>query len=93
MNSVLSMHFGRCPYFIVVEDGSFVKAVENPFLKGHEPGDVPKFIAELEPDVVVSGGMGPKAMEDFNKRGIKVFVTEPAPVNQLLQSLKDGNDS
>ncbi len=91
INSVLSMHFGRCPYFIVVENGSFVKAVKNPYRDGHEPGDLPKFIAELQPDVVISGRMGSEAKYRFEERGVKVIIREPAPIIQILSSLKYGN--
>ncbi|MBW2333217.1 MAG: hypothetical protein JRF08_07225 [Deltaproteobacteria bacterium] len=46
LDAVLSHHFGRCPYYIVVDvddrEIKDVKAVKNPFYESHgQTGDVP----------------------------------------------------
>ena len=47
----VSQHFGRCPYFVIVdlenEAVKEVKVVDNPYFAGHGPGQVPEFIASL----------------------------------------------
>jgi predicted Fe-Mo cluster-binding NifX family protein len=73
----VSMHFGRCPYFIVVEtDGGDMKshkAVENPYFENHVPFAVPEFISKLRPDVLITGGIGPRALQVFESMNIKVI--------------------
>ena len=65
----VSAHFGRCNYYTIVEleDGqiSNTKVVDNPTLQNHQPGMAPKFIKELGADVMLTGGMGPRAIEMF----------------------------
>jgi len=73
LDGSVSHHFGRCPYFLLVdiEDGKVVgeQSIENPYFAGHEPGMVPEFIRSQNAAVMVSGGMGRRAIaffEDFN---------------------------
>lgn len=65
----VSQHFGRCPTYTVVdvdEKGNInVEVVENPTLQNHAPGMAPQFIASLGADYIVSGGMGPRAIQNF----------------------------
>jgi predicted Fe-Mo cluster-binding NifX family protein len=48
LDSVVSPHFGRCPYYVLVDlngrEVSQVNAVENPAYGQHQPGQVPGFI-------------------------------------------------
>ena len=50
LDSRLSHHFGRCPYyvFVEIEDGEIknVEVKENPYFTSHVPGTVPQFIAD-----------------------------------------------
>jgi len=89
IESEVSAHFGKCPYFLVidVEESGAVKnteAVSNPYFSGHSPGVVPEFIAELGADIMISGGMGPKAIEYFEKLNIKVFTGAQGSVKSNL---------
>jgi hypothetical protein len=65
LESNVSQHFGRCPYFVIVdfedEVVKEVKVVDNPFFAGHGPGQVPEYIASLEANVMICGGMGRRA--------------------------------
>ncbi len=66
----VSAHFGRCPYYTIVEleNNKVVdtKVVENPTLQNHQPGMAPRFIHdELGADVMLTGGMGPRAIQMF----------------------------
>lgn len=74
LESSVSHHFGRCPYFSVVDvaEGSItsVQVVENPYFQSHAPGQVPSFINKLEADAMVAGGMGRRAIDMFQGFGI-----------------------
>ncbi|MEA3306914.1 MAG: NifB/NifX family molybdenum-iron cluster-binding protein, partial [Elusimicrobiota bacterium] len=62
----VSMHFGRCPLFTIVdiESGKVVSksSLNNP---GHEPGAIPKFLNEHGVNCIVAGGMGQRAQTFF----------------------------
>lgn len=76
MDGEVSAHFGRCPFFLLVEveEKVVVKSepVANPFFSNHVPGAVPGFINEIGADVILAGGMGPKAINMFSGFGIEV---------------------
>jgi predicted Fe-Mo cluster-binding NifX family protein len=75
----LSAHFGRCPYYTIVdvEDKtvSNVQIIDNPYFTNHVPGAVPQFIKEQGAQVMIAGGMGPRALELFNQLGIEAITT------------------
>lgn len=90
LDSVLSHHFGRCPYYIVVEmvekEIKNVQAVKNPFYESHgQTGEVPNFIHSLGADVIIAGGMGPKAIGVFQHLGIQAFTGASGIVENVLK--------
>ncbi|MBD3277989.1 MAG: dinitrogenase iron-molybdenum cofactor biosynthesis protein [Candidatus Aegiribacteria sp.] len=97
MDSSVSHHFGRCPYFTVVDvEGSEVIKVEsiaNPFFNAHSPGQVPNFIMQLEADVMLAGGMGRRAIEIFRKFGIQCSTGSFGTVGKAVESFLAGNSS
>lgn len=88
LDSVVSPHFGRCPYYILVEmDGHQVKtlrAVENPYYGRHEPGQVPFFIQSQGAEVMLSGGMGRRAIAAFEQYGIQAVTGATGTVRHAL---------
>lgn len=74
LESVVSHHFGRCPYFVLVdvekEEVKRVEVIDNPHFQGHQPGMVPGFINDQKADVMLSGGMGRRAIAFFEEYGI-----------------------
>jgi predicted Fe-Mo cluster-binding NifX family protein len=80
LKGFLSAHFGRCPFYTIVdvEDKtvSNVQVVDNPYFNTHAPpGVVPQFIKEQGAQVMIAGGMGPRALEHFNQFGIEAITT------------------
>jgi len=74
IDSNVSEHFGRCPYYILIEVDKEqkiknVRAVKNPYVS-HMPGQVPQFIKSLGAQVIISGGMGIRAIELFKEFNI-----------------------
>lgn len=73
----LCSHFGHCERFYIydVHQGSTellrVAAFNAP---PHEPGLLPDLLGEKGVDLVIAGGMGSKAQDLFNQKGIKVVV-------------------
>jgi len=73
-NSV-SEHFGHCQSYAIfdVEDSIIYRRDDLPN-PGHEPGRLPAFLAEHGVNLVIAGGMGPRAIEIFSENGIDVLI-------------------
>jgi len=89
LESVCAHHFGRCPFFAIVDlegrDVKTVQVIENPFYGGHQPGQVPGFINEQKANVMLSGGMGGRAIEFFQQFGIEAATGADGTVRQALE--------
>mgnify|MGYP005839875093 CR=1 FL=1 len=95
LNSRVSPHFGRCPFFVLVdidEDGTIrnVTSVANPCYGNHAPGQVPAFINSQGVNVMVSGGMGAGAISFFNQYGIGVATGASGTVADAIEAYFDG---
>ncbi|MEE9513510.1 MAG: NifB/NifX family molybdenum-iron cluster-binding protein [Anaerolineales bacterium] len=90
LSSLVAQHFGRCPYFALVNvEGAEVKTIqliENPFFAGHEVGQVPEFIHEQKAEVMLSGGMGGRAIQFFDGYGIAVATGAAGTVSAALEA-------
>lgn len=84
-NGILDGHFGHCKFFalISVEDKNIV-AEEKVTPPPHEPGVLPKWLAEQGVTDVLAGGMGHKAIQIFNYNDVNVFVGVPKLAAQEL---------
>ncbi|MEA3334960.1 MAG: NifB/NifX family molybdenum-iron cluster-binding protein [Chloroflexota bacterium] len=94
LNSIVAQHFGRCPYFALVDmQGNEVQAIEvidNPYYAGHQVGEIPRFIHEQKADVMLSGGMGGRAIQFFEQLGIGVATGASGTVRDTLASYNAG---
>ena len=93
-------HFGRCLKFVVYEIDEAKKIVKtetyfNP-LNGHHGGNcqVPAYINQFSINTIIAGGMGRKAVSNFQQFGIDV-ITSPGldrdeAVNLFLQGKLSG---
>ncbi len=88
LNSAVSPHFGRCPYFVMLDvEGPNIIRVEtvaNPYYGNHQPGQVPDFIHGQKADVMLSGGMGAGAVSFFNQYGIEVATGASGTVQEAV---------
>ena len=93
--SVVSPHFGRCPFFVLVDlegrEPKQVQAVENPYYPNHEPGHVPAFIHSLGADVMLAGGMGQRAIALFQSSGIQAVTGAAGTVQYTLEQYLGGS--
>jgi len=90
LSGQVSAHFGRCPTYTVAEvrDGKVVgnEVVVNPHYANHVPGAVPRFLADLKADVVLAGGMGPRAIDHFRQYGIDVATGMSGKIGDAVDS-------
>ena len=94
LDSEIGAHFGRCPYFVLVDvEGQAVTAVQtidNPYYSQHQPGQVPGFIQTQNADVMLSGGMGGRAVTFFQQYGIEPVTGAAGTVRQSVESFLSG---
>ncbi|MBK1617605.1 dinitrogenase iron-molybdenum cofactor biosynthesis protein [Lamprobacter modestohalophilus] len=90
LESPVAQHFGHAPYFVLaeVENGAVTttQVITNPFAESHEPGQIPAFIHEQGAEVMISGGMGGRAIAFFEQAGVKTATGAAGSVNQALQA-------
>ena len=89
LDSVVSPHFGRCPYFVLVDlaDGEVntTRTIPNPYYSQHQPGQVPGFIHSQQTDVMLTGGMGGRAIAFFRQYGIEAATGASGTVRHALE--------
>jgi predicted Fe-Mo cluster-binding NifX family protein len=95
LDSMVSPHFGRCPYYVLVYiQGKTVtrtEIVQNPFFNAHgQPGKVPSFIHDQNANVIIAGGMGQRAVGFFDKFGIEVITGVAGKAGDVIQGYVSG---
>ena len=90
----LAAHFGRAPYFTVVdlnENGNIanVKAVLNVGEHGGGMGHAHNHILELQPNVIIVYGMGPRGLNAFQSAGVAVLRANVNIVNDVITAYRD----
>jgi len=83
----LSMHFGHCESFALIEVDPTNKTIlkrEDIEAPPHEPGLLPIWLKERGANVIIAGGMGQRAQGLFVEHGIQVVVGAPAATPERL---------
>jgi predicted Fe-Mo cluster-binding NifX family protein len=94
LESSISSHFGRCPFYVLVdvEDNQIFgfKIVDNPHFPNHQQGVIPQFIHSQKANVMVAGGMGPRAIDLFTQFGIDVATGAQGKVRDVVEAYLRG---
>jgi len=93
LGSKLSEHFGRAPYFMVVEIGSKgeivnVEAVPNTSEHFGGFGRPPDKILQLRPTALITYGMGPRALSIFQQARVAVLKANASTVREVIEEFK-----
>ena len=79
-------HFGRCESYTIVEieNNEVLKKsiIDNP---GHEPGFLPKFLSEKGVNCILTGGMGPKAINLFREKNVEPVVGVYGSIDKVIE--------
>ncbi len=91
-NGVMCMHFGHCETFALLDvdlEQRRVVSREDLTPPPHEPGVLPRWLAEQGVELILAGGMGSRAQGLFAGHNIRVVVGLPAatPENLVEQYL------
>ncbi|NLC12016.1 MAG: hypothetical protein GX767_07175 [Firmicutes bacterium] len=88
---LVAQHFGRCPSYTLVDikNNNIVSknVIDNP---GHQPGFLPRFLADKEVACIIAGGMGPRAQNLFAEQGINVILGVTGLVEEAIASYLKG---
>lgn len=90
-SSVLVDHFGRAPYYTIVDtETDAVEVVANE--SRHRGGEnlPPAFVADHDVDAVIAGTIGRHGVELFGDLGIDVYRGEDGTVAELVDRLASG---
>jgi predicted Fe-Mo cluster-binding NifX family protein len=95
LNAKLSKHFGRAPYFIVVEldENCSVSNVQTVSNEGEYFGGVGHSsdqILQLKPNAVITYGMGPRALNTFREAGVAVLKANADIVKEVVEAYGQG---
>jgi ATP-binding protein involved in chromosome partitioning len=97
----LSMHFGHCEHFTLIDVDPAARTIEASEVipaPEHEPGLLPRWLAERGAQLIIAGGLGGRAQALFSQNGIQVVVGAPAETPEALVaayldgSLKSGQN-
>lgn len=88
---MVSAHFGRAPEFIIITiENNRVKEkkiLQNP---GHTMGSIPQFIKEQGAKCMISGGMGPRAIDFFHQYDIDVIIGVSGKIEDVIEKFLNG---
>ncbi len=89
--AIVAQHFGRCSSYTIVETED-KKILNNELIAnpGHEPGFLPEFLSNMGVDFILSGGMGPKAIDLFHLRGVEPVVGVSGNVDDVIKNFING---
>ena len=97
----LCPHFGHCREFAIIDvdtDSREIISKSSVPAPPHQPGLLPRWLAEKGAEVIIAGGMGSRAQSLFAQNGITVVVgaspEEPDVVvgNYLQGTLRIGEN-
>jgi ATP-binding protein involved in chromosome partitioning len=83
----LLQHFGHCERFALLDvDEASRKVIGKEELESpeHQPGLLPRWLAEKGATLIIAGGMGASAQKLFAESGIQVVIGAPAETPEAL---------
>lgn len=94
INAPLAEHFGRAPYFTIVEldnnEVSNVSTVKNVSEHVGGTGSPHDYITQLQPKALIVYGMGPRGIMAFQSAGIEVLKAIGSTVKEVVEAYKQG---
>ena len=90
LEGLIAAHFDRCPSYVLVDlvDDRILgfQVVDNPYFSNHQPGVIPQFIHSQKANVMIAGGMGPRAIDFFTQFGIDVATGARGKVRDVVEA-------
>ena len=93
LDSQVDPRFGRCAYFIIVEtDGMGFEAFENGSIAmgGGAGIQAAQFVASKGAKAVITGNVGPNAVQTLSAAGVETFVGQSGTVREAMARYTEG---
>jgi predicted Fe-Mo cluster-binding NifX family protein len=94
LESHVAQHFGRAPYFAVVDfekgEAKSIKTQPNTGEHLGGTGHPHENLLALKPDVIIAHGMGPGGLQSFRSAHVLVLKADAETVKQIVESFKQG---
>ncbi len=91
MDEAVGQHFGMVPFYTIVDSETETVTV-LPNTSSHQGGVgyPPELLHAAGVDVLICGGLGSRAVQMFEERGIRVFVQASGTVKDALAMYEAG---
>ena len=95
LESKVSDHFGRAPFFTLVDtESNAMEVMVNPDChhggQGQHSCHHSGHLKARKVEAVITGGMGRGALAGLNRAGIRVMVAGSGKVQDMVRSVQDG---
>jgi predicted Fe-Mo cluster-binding NifX family protein len=94
LDAAVCGHFGHSPYFALVDveadQVGSVRVVANPHYPQHTPGAIPQFVHSQGAVVMLTGGMGARAVSFFEEYGVEPVTGAAGTVREALAQYLSG---
>jgi predicted Fe-Mo cluster-binding NifX family protein len=94
VEGLLSLHFGHCESFAILDvdmENKQILSTDVVAAPAHEPGLLPRWLGERDVNMIISGGMGQRAKDLFTEQSIDVIVGATAqPPEAIVKSYMQG---
>ncbi|MCK4453966.1 NifB/NifX family molybdenum-iron cluster-binding protein [Candidatus Parcubacteria bacterium] len=92
LNSSVSAVFGRCPYFLIVDEkGKLEKAIPNTGVQAVRGAGIAaaQTVVSQGATVVITGNVGPNAFAVLQQSGVKLYNGVGMTAKEALESFKE----
>ncbi|TXT56961.1 MAG: hypothetical protein BAJATHORv1_20559 [Candidatus Thorarchaeota archaeon] len=94
--TIVADHFGRAPFFTIIDIGDdfqIIERVTKPNFGEHHGGrgHAHDNVLRYNPNVLIVQGMGPRGLRGFASAGIPVYKANSKDVDSVLTSFIGGN--
>jgi predicted Fe-Mo cluster-binding NifX family protein len=92
--SPLDPRFGRCAYFLIVDPADMrYEAFENQSAaqSGGAGIQAAQFLADTNVSAVITGHVGPNAVQTLTAAGIEIFAEQQGTIKQVVEKYKFGH--
>ncbi len=93
LNSIVSSHFGRAPYYgvvIVTLDGRFEFKIKSASTVHGESCGATDLVEKFDVDAVVVKGIGPRAIAALQSTGVKIYSTNGRTLKDVIDEALNG---
>ena len=93
LDSAIDPKFGRCPYFVIVDPETMeYEAVQNSGMNASSGAGIraAQTVSGKGADVVITGQLGPSAVQTLTAAGIKMMTGASGTVRDAAQQYRSG---